>query len=139
MPKATILSKIYDYTWEIGDADLEWEDAVHDALIGPIGILQEYFHRDVRKLQTKLKKGSKQEYEEEDAIVFDEPYLECVKFEDFFIDEFARGFRGPYAARDCVRRYIVDVEDAKQFFKGADWDPLGNAKYITEGGDLSYF
>lgn len=137
--KAVIVSKIYDYTWEVGDADLEWEDAVHDALIGPIGILQEYFHRDIRKLKTKLKTGSKQEYEEEDMVVFDEPYLECVKFEDFFVDEFARSFRGPYAAGDCIRRYIIDIEDFKQFFKGETWDPLGNAKYVEPGGDTNYY
>lgn len=138
-PKATIMSKIYEFTWEIGDSDMEWEDAVHDALIGPIGILQEYFHRDVRKLKSKLKSGSKTDWEEEDAVVYDDPYLECIKFEDFFIDESARSFRGPYAARDCIRRYIIDIEDFKAFFTGSTWDPLGNAKYVRPGGDTNYY
>ena len=139
VPRATVMSKIYDFTWEIADSDLEFEDIVHDALVCGTGIGQEYFHRDVRKLKTTLKKGSKTEWEEEDSLAYDDCYLENVKLEDFFVDENARGFRGPYAARDCIRRYIMDIEDFKLFFKGSTWDPLGNAKYVEPGGDTNYW
>lgn len=138
VPKATVMSKIYDFTWEIADSDLELEDIIHDALICGTGIGQEYFHRDLRKLKNSLKKDSQLDYEEEEAVVYDDCYLEAVKLEDFYVDEFGRGFRGPYAARDCVRRYIIDFEDFKNFFKGV-WDPLGAAKYVEPGGDVNYY
>jgi len=69
---------------------------------------------------------------------YNDVYLECVKLEDFFVDETARDFVGPYAARDCVRRHIMDIDDFRNFFKGDVWDHLGNAKYVSPGGDTSY-
>jgi hypothetical protein len=138
-PKASVMSHIFDYTWEISDSDLEFEDIVHDAFIEGTGIGQEYFYSDIRKIKTKLKEGSKTEWEEEDQVDYNDCYLECVKNDDFFVDEAARGFRGPYAARDCIRRYIMHIDDFKQFFSGSTWNPLDNAKYVVPGGDTNYY
>src|SRR3990167_8216647 len=134
-----VMGHIFDYTWEISDSDLEEEDVLHDALIEGTGIGQEYFYSDIRKIKTKLKKNSKTEWDEEDQVDYNDSYLECVKNDDFFIDENARSFRGPYAARDCIRRYIMHIDDFKQFFKGPVWDPLGNAKFVIPGGSTDYY
>jgi hypothetical protein len=139
IPKVTVMSHIYDYTWEVADSDLEFEDIVHDAFTEGTGIGQEYFFSDIRKIKTTKKEGKNDEWEEENQIDYNDCYLECVKNDDFFVDENARGFRGPYAARDCVRRYIMHIDDFKAFFSGAVWNPLNNAQYVKPGGDTNYW
>lgn len=137
--KAHVMEQVFKYTWDISYSDLAEEDILRDALICGTGIGQEYYFRDKRMIQTKLKKGSKQEYEEQEMVDYDDVMLEPVKLEDFFIDEQARGFVGTYAARDCIRRYIMDIDSYKSFFKGPIWDPMGNAKYVEPGGDTNYY
>lgn len=137
-PKASIMEHAFKYSWEISDSDLAEEDILHDALICGTGIGQEYYFKDIRKIQTK-RKGKSQEYEEEEMVDYDDVLLDPVKLEDFLIDENARDFKGPYAARDCGRRYIMNMDDFKNFFKGEIWDPLGNAKYVQPGGDTNYY
>lgn len=143
IPKVTVMSHIFDYTWDISDSDLEFEDIIHDAFTEGTGIGQEYFFSDIRRIKTKRTPAAKDStdpnWEEEDMVDYNDCYLECVKNDDFFIDESARGFRGPYAARDCIRRYIMHIDDFRQFFKGPVWDPLGNAKYVQPGGDTNYY
>lgn len=138
IPRATVMGHIYDYTWEISDSDLEFEDIVHDAFVEGTGIGQEYFYSDIRKIKTSRLKGDTLGWNEEDLVDYNDCYLECVKNDDFFIDENARSFRGPYAARDCVRRYIMHIDDFKAFFQGPTWDALGNAKHVIPGGDTNY-
>lgn len=137
--QAMVMSNVFKYTWEVSDSDLEFEDIVHDAFIEGTGIGQEYFYSDIRKIKTSLKEGSKTEWNEEDVVDYNDCYLECVKNDDFFVDENARSFRGPYSARDCIRRYIMHIDDFKAFFKGPVWDNLGNAKYVKPGGDTNYY
>lgn len=137
-PKASIMEHVFRYSWEISDSDLAEEDILHDALICGTGIGQEYYFKDIRKIQTKRKNNS-QQYEEEEMVDYDDVLLEPVKLEDFYIDENSRGFTGPYAARDCIRRYIMNMDDFKNFFKGETWDPFGNAKYVQPGGDTNYY
>ncbi len=138
-PRSSVMRYIFNYTWEISDSDLELEDIVHDGLIEGTGIGQEYFYSDLRKIKTTLEKGSKINWNEKDELEYNDCYLESVKNDDFFIDEGARSFRGPFAARDCVRRYIMHIDDFKQFFKGPVWNPLGNADKVTPGGDTNYY
>lgn len=139
IPKSTVMSHVFQYTWEISDSDLEFEDVVHDAFIEGTGIGQEYFYSDIRKIKTKRKDTKKPEWEEEEMVDYNDCYLECVKNDDFFVDENARSFRGPYAARDCIRRYIMHIDDFKTFFQGPVWDPLGNAKLVKPGGNTNYY
>lgn len=139
IPKVTVMSHLFDYTWEVSDSDLEFEDIIHDAFIEGTGIGQEYFYADMRRIKTSRKGESKTEWNEEDMLDYNDCFLESVKNEDFFVDENARGFRGPFAARDCIRRYIMNIADFRQFFKGPVWDPLDNAKYVRPGGDTNYY
>lgn len=139
IPKIVIMEHIFEYTWEVSDSDLEFEDIIHDALIEGTGIGQEYFYSDIRKIKTTPKNGSNTEWNEEDMVDYNDCYLECVKNDDFFVDEAARAFRGTYAARDAIRRYIIHIDDFKNFFKGPVWDPLDNAKFVKPGGDTNYY
>lgn len=131
-PKATAMQHIFEYAWEISNSDIALYNVIKGAFIFGTGIAQEYYFRDPRII-TGTGGSQKEEFN------YDDVYLENVKLEDFFIDETARDFAGPYAARDCIRRYISNVSDVKQFFKGKVWDPLENAKYIKAGGDTNYY
>ncbi len=135
-PKAAVMEHIFEYTWDVSDSDLELEEILHDAFIFGTGIGQEYYYRDIRKIQTAGANGSLTEH---DATDYEDCILESVPLEDFYIDETARGFRGAYGARDCIRRYLMHIDDFKIFFAGSIWDPLGNAKYVQPGGDTAYY
>lgn len=139
IPRAVIMEHAFQYSWEIADSDLAEEDILHDALVCGTGIGQEYFWKNVRKIKTTLKEGSKLDYNTEDESDYEDCYLEPVRLEDFYIDEIARGFSGPYGARDCIRRYIMDIQAFRDFFKGEMWDPLDNAKYVEPGGDINNY
>lgn len=138
IPKALVMGHTFNYTWQIADSDLEFEDILHDAFTEGTGIGQEYFYSDIRKIKTTRKDGKKDEWNEEDKVDYNDCYLECVKNDDFFVDENARSFRGTYGARDCIRRYIMNIDDFRAFFKGPVWDPLDNAKFVVPGGDTNY-
>lgn len=136
-PRAMVMSHTFMYTWETADGDLELYNILKDAFVCGTAIGQEFYWRDVRKIKTTKKSDGT--YNEEDAVDFDDCYMECVRLEDFFVDEKARAFTGPYAARDCVRRYIMDINDFKSLFSGPIWNALDNVKYVQPGGDTSYY
>lgn len=131
-PKAQLMQHIFEYTWDQGDGDTNLYKILKDVLIYGTGIAQEYYWRDARTIMTDT--GEKKV-----VYSYDNPYLEPVPLNHFFIDENARDFVGPYAARDCIRRYIMDIDDFKAFFKGNTWDSLGNAKYVIPGGETGYY
>ena len=139
---ATVINHIFNYTWEIGDGDVELYKVIKDSLIYGTGIAQEYYLSTPRKVKELVRfdpeKGI-EEYEEREIKDFDDCYMEAVKLEDFYVDERARGFTGPRGARDCIRRYIMHIDDLKSFFKGPIWDQLNNVKYVTPGGDINYY
>lgn len=131
-PKAMVMSHAFDYTWDIADGDLELYNVLKDAFILGTGIAQEYYWKEARKVTNA--KG-----EEEMVYDYDDCYMESVRLWDFYVDETARGFTGPYQARDCIRRYIMDIDDFRTIFLDSPiWDNLKNAKYVMPGGDTSY-
>jgi hypothetical protein len=136
--RSMVMGHIYTYTWDVSDGDLALYDVLKDAFITGTGIGQEYYWRDIRK----VKKGDKRQngtWEEDTVFNYDDCYMEAVKMEDFFVDEKARGFSGPYAARDCIRRYIMDIESFKLAFGNKTWNELDNVKYVKPGGDTNYY
>ncbi len=135
-PKARIMEHIFNYTWDVADGDIQFYDVLKDCFILGTGIAQEYYWKEPRKVYSGKKKDGKDE--EELITDFDDVYMEAVKFEDFLPDEKGRGFTGPYQLRDCIRRYIMDIEDFRLFFQGPTFDPLGNAHLVVPGGDTDY-
>lgn len=131
IPKATVMKRIFEYTWEIADGDAELYNVLKDALILGTGIAQEYYWKDRRI----VKEGDV----EKEVFDYDDCYMETVRLQDFFVDENARAFTGPFGARDCIRRYIMDVNDVRLFFRGPVWDPFDAVKYVKPGGDTNYY
>lgn len=145
-PKAMVMRHIFDRSWEIADGDIELFDVIKDALIEGTGMAQEYYFKDrriVRRPSGVSGKGDKKEvlYENVEEADYDDVYMESVRNDDIFVDPDARDInRGPYKAKDIIRRYILDIDDFRTFFVGSAWDQLGNAKLVEPGkGDTNYY
>lgn len=144
-PKATVMRHAFEYTWDVADGDVELEDVLKDTLIYGTGFAQEYYWKDrrlVKSLAEISKKDNKKvkKYNETEIFEYDDCYMECVSPYDLFFDENARTInRGPYKARDAIRRYVMNIEDFKMFFSGDVWNPLDNVKYVKAGGDTNYY
>lgn len=135
--KARVMQRISDYAWEVSDSDILVDDAFHDACVQGTAITQEYYLKDMRKITSVDAKGKEAD---KDVASYDDVMGELVKIQDFFVDEFARGFTGPFAARDCIRRYVMSYADFRQMFQGDIWNPYGNAEYVKPGGkDTNYY
>lgn len=132
--KSKVFSRIFDYGWEVSDSDSMVDDAVHDELVQGTAITQEYY------LKNTVKISGKTDTDVSEVDEYDDVMGEVVKLQDFYVDEFARGFTGPYAARDCIRRYVMNYSDFRQFFKGKVWDQFDNVQYVKPGGtDVNYY
>lgn len=134
--KAKIMNAIIDYTWEKAKSSIALTEIIKDALILGTGIGMEYYWRQPMTIRERDSKGK---YTEKKVLDYDDCYLEPVRLWDFFVDETAQSFSGPKQARDCVRRYIMDVDDFKDFFGTKDWDTYGNVKLVNAGGDTNYY
>jgi len=128
--KAMIMNAILNYTWDVAKSDVALYYIIRDALIYGTGIGMEYYWREPRKIKVDNK--------EKTVFEYDDCYLEPVRIYDFFVDERARDFTGPYGARDAIRRYIMDYDDFRNFFQGK-WDPMGRASLVKSGGDTNYY
>lgn len=147
--KARIMEEIFKYSWEISNGDEEMKQIIRGTVIHGTAIGQEYYLKDARTIKTisglsEIKNRRKQrqfEGEEKEVLEYDDVMLEWVSPWDFLIDENAREInRGPYKARDCIRRYIMSYDDAKRFFKGNEiYDHLNNFRFVKPGGNTDYF
>jgi len=139
---ATLANHIFSYTWDIGNGDVELYKVIKDALIKGTGIAQEYYLKVPRKVKELVEFDPAKEiekYEDRDIEDFDDCYMEAVRLDDFFVDETARGFDGPNGARDCIRRYVMNIDDVRSFFTGPIWNPFDAVKYVKVGGDTNYY
>lgn len=139
--KANFFRHVFDYSWETSNTDVALHDILKDGLICGTGIGQEYYLKAPRTIQYWDKDaGGNLEIKEKQVYDYDDVLTEPVKLEDFLVDETARGFTGPYSARDCMRRYIMDKDDAVNYFKQPGWDGLAkNLGFIKPGGDTNYY
>lgn len=137
--KANVMQFIYDYAWEVSDGDLFMYDAVIELLMFGTVIAQEYYRVDKRKIGNITIEKGKEIVNYEDEIDYDDVYAEVVKLQDFYVDEFARSFTGSYKARDCIRRYTMDIDDFHAMYDDSVWDQFGNAKLVKPGGTVDYY
>lgn len=141
IPRAMIMRHIYDYTWEVADGDLELINIFKTGLIKGTAIAQEYYLKDRRLIKqilglNKASKGLPDRFETEEKEVFeyDDVYMEEVPLEEIWFDEKAVEVnRGSRKARDCVRRYTMNIRDFRQFFTGPVWDPANHANMVRPG------
>lgn len=139
-PKAKVMEHIWEFIWSISNGDLTMYGIMKDLLMYGTAIAQEYYLKDRRMIrESNVDQKGKETTKEREIFDYDDCMLEQVKLQDFYVDEFARGFDGPYAARDCIRRYIMNIDDFHAMYDGSQWDQFGNAKFVKEGGDTNYY
>ena len=131
-PKAAVMNAILDYTWDQAKSDLALFDILKDSLIFGTGIGMEYYWKQPRTIKNDQDK-------EVTTFEYDDCYLKPERLYDFYIDERARDFSGPYQAQDCIHRDVMDYDDFRNFFQGKTWDPMGNAALVKPGGDTNYY
>lgn len=143
VPKAKLLNHIKDYTWEIGDGDLELYAALKQMLVLGKTVWQEDYWKDKRIVKVMKKfnpKTNKEEYVEREVYDFDDVYGENVDLREFFIDPQARHINmGRYKANDCIRRFIMNFDTFQENFINSVYDQFGVAKLVRPGGDLNYY
>lgn len=130
--KAHVMNAILGYTWDTAKSNVALFNIIKDALIFGTGIGEEYYWKEPRI--TKDENGN-----EIKILEYDDCYLEPVSLWDFYVDEKARAFSGPNGARDCIRRYVMDIDDFKTFFDTPKWNKLGNVDKVKAGGDANYY
>lgn len=138
--KATLMQHIWDFGWFTANSDLMMYDVYWDILTMGTAITQEYYRQD-RRMVRDIVMGDDDKFEEKERelLDYDDVYGEIVKLQDFFVDEMARGFEGVNAARDCIRRYIMDIDDFYLMYKGTKWDQFGDTGKVRPGGDTEYY
>ena len=145
-PRATVMKHTFNFSWETADGDEELENVLKDCLIYGDGFAQEYYWKDRRMVRTLVGMGKGQkgkripEYKETEIFEYDDCYMESVSPYELFFDETARTInRGPYKARDVIRRFVMKLDDAKTFFSGDIWNPYGNMRFVRPGKDTNYY
>lgn len=138
--KATLMQHIWDFAWETSNSDLLMYDVFMDYLMLGTAIVQEYYRQD-KRIVRDLVPGKDNQFETKEREIFDYDDVcgEIVKLQDFYVDENARGFDGPYAARDCIRRFVMDIDDFYLAYSGTKFDQFDNAAKVRPGGDTRYF
>lgn len=145
-PRASLMAHTVDYTCDIGLFDDEMENVFRDSLKLGTSIIQEYMFTLIRDVkfakalgQVRNPDDQKQEFFDTRKLEeFNDPYMESVRLQEFFVDESARSFRGPYQARDAIRRYIMPYDSFRAFFRGI-WDPMDHAKLVKAGEPADFF
>lgn len=145
-PRATVMKHAVEYSWDVADGDEELEGTLKDCLIYGDGFVQEYYWKDRRMIRNlknvsqDKKKRTIEEYDEVEKFDYDDVYMENVSPYELYFDETARTInRGPYKARDAIRRMIMKLSDAKDFFSGDVWDPYNNIRFVKPGKDTNYY
>jgi hypothetical protein len=141
--RARIMNYIKDYTWEIGDGDLELYASLKQALILGKTIWQEDYWQDKREVKVLKKfnlEKNEEEYVTKEVMDFDDVYGETINLIDFFIDPSARTInRGRYKANDCLRRYIMNYDTFQETFINSIFDQFRVAKLVKPGGDTNQY
>lgn len=143
VPAATVINFIKDYTWEIGDGDIELYKSIKQALTLGTTFWQDYYWQEKRKVKIIVKYNPEtglEEYEEKEIFDFDDCYGESVNIWDLWFDPQARSVNiGPYKAADVIRRYIMHIDTFRNTFMNTRWDKYGFVKNIKPGGDPNYY
>jgi len=139
--KAKLMNHIVDYTWEVGDGDLQIQDTLKSMLVLGKAIWQEDYWIDKRVVKV-LKKFDPEkqieDYEEKTIYDYNDVYGECINLRDFFIDPAAKTInRGRYKAKDCIRRYIMGYDAFMESFKDSIWDQFKATKYVKPTSVIS--
>lgn len=129
--KAEKLNKIFEYTWEKGNADLELMNFVDDTLMYGLAIGEEYWRQDMVEEKSledfDLEKFQPKDWKKTEKIRFDDVYFKSLPIWSFYWDPMADSLE---TARDCAKREIMTQKDFEKKFR-----KYPKAKKVSAGGD----
>lgn len=130
--RAEKLQKIFEYTWEKGNGDVELIKFMKDVLLYGTGIGEEYWRQDIRTKKEiedfDLEEFKPTSWRSKEEIAYEDCYFESIPIWNFFIDPSTDSID---KARDCIKRQIFTKDEFITKFK-----KLPNYKKVVEGGNV---
>lgn len=145
--QARVMQAVLDYSLDVSGWESSMMDIMRGTVIHGTAIAQEYFLKDKRLVRDIVGLSGKNKKKQRDVISearevleYDDVMTEWVSPWDFLVDENAREMNtGPYKARDCIRRFIMSFDAARDFFSGPVWNHLNNFRFVKDTqGDTNY-
>lgn len=130
--KAEKHNKIFEYTWEKGNGDIELLKFIDDALVYGLAVGEEYWRQDQREekdmedfdLETFIPKS----WKKRDVIDFDDVYFECIPVWSFYWDPMGGSLE---ACRDVAKVLTMPMKDFKRKYR-----KYPKHKKVVEGGSV---
>ncbi len=130
--KATKLNKIFEYTWEKANGDLELMKFIDDTLVYGLGVGEEYWKHDVQKEKHlgdfDMETMEPKSWEEKDRVIYDDVYFESLSVWNFYWDPMADSLE---TARDCAKVLLFTDHDFQKKYK-----KYPKAKKVATGTDV---
>lgn len=116
--KAEKHNKIFEYTWEKGNGDLELLKFIDDGLVYGLAIGEEYWRQDIVEEKNiedfDLEKFEPIKWNKTDRTKFDDVYFESIPIWSFYWDPMADSLK---TARDCAKVLTMPFEDFERKYK----------------------
>ena len=129
--KATKLNKIFEYTWEKANGDLELMKFIDDTLVYGIGVGEEYWKHEVVTEkhidEFDLEKMEPKSWEEKETVTYDDVFFSSIPVWSFYWDPMADSLEN---ARDCAKILTLTEHDFEKKYK-----KYPKSKKVASGGD----
>jgi len=116
--RADKLQKIFEFTWEKGNGDIELLKFMKDTLIYGTAIGEEYWRQDLvehKELEDfDLEKFEPKSWKKREKIEFEDCYFESISIWSFYVDPMADSLE---TARDCAKVLIMTKDDFQKKYK----------------------
>jgi len=127
--RANKLQKIFEYTWEKGNGDIELLRFMKDCLLYGTAIGEEYWRQDLVEHKDMddfdLEEFEPKSWKKREKIEFDDCYFESLSVWSFFVDPMADDLD---SARDCAKVLTITKDDFEKKYKR-----YSNAKKVVQG------
>ena len=130
--RAEKLNKIFEYTWEKGNGDLELIKFIDDALTYGVAIGEEYWRQDLVEEKSieefDMEKFQPKTWKKNDKIIYEDVYFESLPIWSFYWDPMADDLEH---AKDCAKVLTYTKDDFLKKFK-----KYPNSKKVAGGTSI---
>lgn len=128
--KAEKLNKIFEYTWEKGNGDLQLLNLLDDTLTFGLGMGEEYWRQDMYERKYiedfDLEKFTPVKWSKKEETEFDDVYFASLPIWCFYWDPMGDSLE---TCRDVIKRLVIPLEDFKRRYKNFE-----NVDKVNGGG-----